>query len=461
MVRTSLALVVSLGLVVGCAAPAAETGEGTGSVEQAALSWNGVGLNAAYLNAMGMNGLGFNGLSWNGVGWNGAMWNGALMNGSIWNGAIWNGIGWNASAWNGGYLNGFGWNGPVFNGTQINGLQVNGVQVNAGFMNAQYLNAGFLNAGYLNTGYFNGARWDNGVMMQGRALDMLQGVSFEAIQLDRVGLRDVALRGSTFVGTRDGAYVEGDAFVGAVMIGKTLRGLAVPMRIESIVDAKVPAAAVDIGNKTVSIDANDVQRYFVSVPVSVELRTECDATGCHPGPRVQWANMCGVTADGAPIAAIPLDGTWDYATGGKNADGGRAFTWACETAVLAKCVRAGYRPWATVKGAGGEAVSLADHHQACTRMMRADYCGDGHPNTENGTPINIVDFVGIQADTEAWTHEASWGPSGATCLASTRWQTLLVDGHITEPLEYVKTHCPTKLTASCDGALLRSEHQPR
>ena len=48
----------------------------------------------------------------------------------------------------------------------------------------------------------------------------------------------------------------------------------------------------------------------------------------------------------------------------------------------------GYKPWKTVGG-----VSLRDHHQTCTRVLRADYCGNGVSHTQDGTLINIWDTL--------------------------------------------------------------------
>ena len=66
-------------------------------------------------------------------------------------------------------------------------------------------------------------------------------------------------------------------------------------------------------------------------------------------------------------------------------------------------------------------VSLADYHQACTRLARADYCGDGVPNTLNNTPIDVFDRLSSAIQTKAssgseWKFEAEWGPNGAQCL---------------------------------------------
>jgi hypothetical protein len=98
---------------------------------------------------------------------------------------------------------------------------------------------------------------------------------------------------------------------------------------------------------------------------------------------------------------------------------------ACRGGAIAKCVEWGYRPWATAVECDDERcfeISLTDHHQACTRMARADYCGDGTPHTENGTLIDIYDDLSPPiASAEAaghhsWGVEAEWGPAGATCV---------------------------------------------
>ncbi|WAS94909.1 ADYC domain-containing protein [Nannocystis punicea] len=128
-----------------------------------------------------------------------------------------------------------------------------------------------------------------------------------------------------------------------------------------------------------------------------------------------WTSLCH-DSTGAPTQAIPLAHRWDLETGARIDEPG-AVTFACRGAALAKCVEWGYRPWAA---AGSR--SLADHHQACTRMVRADYCGDGRSHTFDGTPIDVFDRLGraVQRastlDAPGWGIEAEWGPDGAVCL---------------------------------------------
>jgi hypothetical protein len=69
---------------------------------------------------------------------------------------------------------------------------------------------------------------------------------------------------------------------------------------------------------------------------------------------------------------------------------------------------------------------MADYHQACTRMTRADYCGDGSSFTKDGTLIDMSDALGVESfETESradFAPEASWGPTGATCVSKTRYR---------------------------------------
>ncbi len=62
------------------------------------------------------------------------------------------------------------------------------------------------------------------------------------------------------------------------------------------------------------------------------------------------------------------------------------------------------------------------YYQACVRLVRADYGGDGVGHTRNGTPIDLFDRVGIERDEPGpgMTLEAAFGPDGAVCVAHPR-----------------------------------------
>jgi hypothetical protein len=144
---------------------------------------------------------------------------------------------------------------------------------------------------------------------------------------------------------------------------------------------------------------------------------------------LKWQNYC--QPDRNQVAkAIPLSGHWN-ATGTHIPS--QQITFACTNGVLAKCVRLGYKPW---KSIGGR--SLRDYHQACTRMLRADYCGNGHSHTKDGTLVDIYDHLGIQTRTanSKMTFEAGWRPDGAVDIARTRWL---------ESFAQIQKECPERI----------------
>ncbi|MBL9103089.1 MAG: hypothetical protein JNL82_19240 [Myxococcales bacterium] len=126
-----------------------------------------------------------------------------------------------------------------------------------------------------------------------------------------------------------------------------------------------------------------------------------------------WEPLC-VDGDGEPTGAILLGDVWDPDSGDRVVPRpSGAVTFACRDAALAKCVEWGYAPWRSV-----DDVALADHHQACTRAVRADYCGDGTPHTVDGLTVHFIDDLGVQVADESppYLVEAEWGPDGALCI---------------------------------------------
>ncbi|HEY0481081.1 MAG TPA: ADYC domain-containing protein [Kofleriaceae bacterium] len=118
-----------------------------------------------------------------------------------------------------------------------------------------------------------------------------------------------------------------------------------------------------------------------------------------------WVPLCGYETDGSARQALAVAGTWNLQTGAWS-DSTDQFTFACRHASIAKCVELGYK----------SSLGYGDHQHACVRMLRADYCGDGTSYTVNGTPINLYDDAGVQADTESWPVDAEWSPDGALCF---------------------------------------------
>jgi hypothetical protein len=126
----------------------------------------------------------------------------------------------------------------------------------------------------------------------------------------------------------------------------------------------------------------------------------------------RWQNLCLPDREGA-TQAMALAGRWDER--GDFLDDGQ-LTFACTNGALAKCVRLGYKPWKTVQGR-----SLRDFHQACTRLIRADYLGDGRSHTREGTLVEVYDVLGMRRPSGGkMVFEAAWSPLGATCIRRTR-----------------------------------------
>ncbi len=122
-------------------------------------------------------------------------------------------------------------------------------------------------------------------------------------------------------------------------------------------------------------------------------------------------------------------------------------------AALGECVRWGYAPWRvatrTLTPTTGQVQStvnsllpilgsvsllgvpetLAKAHQACSRAVRADYCGDGTSYTVNGTDVDFYDVYGTNTSNLAiannWHFEARWDEAGATCLSGVRHPTMV------------------------------------
>ncbi|WP_224250189.1 ADYC domain-containing protein [Hyalangium gracile] len=156
-----------------------------------------------------------------------------------------------------------------------------------------------------------------------------------------------------------------------------------------------------------------------------------------------WENPCVATRRVPDPRALAVSGVWDES--GARHDAANRFTLACETGVISKCITWGYKPWASHKG-----QSLSALHQACTRMARADYCGNGRTHTRADTLIDVSDQLGLLTPTTeasaTWnpalaSFEADWTTDGATCLAHTR------DGRA---LETILQECPERLRATTE-----------
>jgi hypothetical protein len=92
-------------------------------------------------------------------------------------------------------------------------------------------------------------------------------------------------------------------------------------------------------------------------------------------------------------------------------------TITCTGGAEGKCILMGYRPWDD-----DPAVPMHDLHAACIHMVRADYGGDDHATTRDGTIIDVYDRFGIQKPEagDPMPFEAAWSRNGALCVAHPR-----------------------------------------
>jgi hypothetical protein len=209
----------------------------------------------------------------------------------------------------------------------------------------------------------------------------------------------------TFDGSLIKGVVSGKAISGADFIGATF-----PVLMPGTTDTVLVTIRIDDASKDVTYP--DLWWYRMS------YKTMKDTS---------FSSLC-LDSTGAPDVLVPLNGMyWDAATLSR-VDSPNVVTLSCREGVLGKCAHIGYRPWGTGTSCNASdksqcmQVSLRDYHQACTRMLRADYCGNGSPHTLNGTIIDVFDYLQppIQLREETWDMESRWLPTGAMCLSKPR-----------------------------------------
>jgi ADYC domain len=287
-----------------------------------------------------------------------------------------------------------------------------------------------------------------GITMQGITMQgvTMQGTEHSGVQLKGFRLSSLALE--------NGVAVEGVALEGGELVGSlgrhTLRGTA-------LAGLRLEAELTDGRRRRVRIAEvwpEPQEQGGVGVPALRTFRyvlVEERDGGAQP--------LCAPAADGV-AGALAVSGIWD-ARGAHHADAD-LFTFSCAQGVIAKCYRWGYRPW-------DRQGALADAHQACTRMARADYCGDGRTFTRPGTLINVADALAppIQIAADAgMLFEAGWTVHGAACFSHRRWLEVrgeLHDDRCTAAFETEASACDSaaEAFASDSGVLLVNESRPQ
>jgi hypothetical protein len=309
-----------------------------------------------------------------------------------------------------------------------------------------------------------------GVRLQGIRLQgvSLQGVRLQGIRLQGVRLQGVELGGVTLEGSELSGWeiVEGESqlVVDCVVKGKrevceetvvtsytaTLRSIATdqycanfdpatmtcrteltPPTAGGLAGARIPAQLTgtdDAGNEStadVDLEITAIARDdSINTMVVDAYQSNDDVVLYEVGVRDEAGelqNLCGAPG----LRGSFVHGSWGPL--GDRSDEG--ITFACETGVIAKCMRSwGYKPWRTMTSPlTGDAVDMRELHQVCTRAARADYCG-GVSHTQDGTLVDLFDSYGFnQPETshgevyyaeqmeysETWHGEAIFDTDGA------------------------------------------------
>lgn len=286
--------------------------------------------------------------------------------------------------------------------TAAQGLSMNGLAMNALTANGLAMNALTANGLSMNGIWSNGV-WANGLSMNGFSGNglALNGVT-QTGELTGLALRGLTLEQASEITSRDEFLIEPEHLLALELDAGVLRAEAsdgTRLSGQDLVGALIPFLGAEGALGWLRIG-------------TAEPHPEAPALTLYSLQTATGENPCG-----EGVSGLFVPGLWDE-SGARHAsvshDGITSdASYSCTTGVIAKCVAWGYAPWA----AG------ADLHQTCTRMARADYCGNGEPHTANGTTIDVFDTHGIQSAVHApdLSFEAGWGTDGAVCVSQPRY----------------------------------------
>jgi uncharacterized protein YjbI with pentapeptide repeats len=288
------------------------------------------------------------------------------------------------------------------NGSSINGLSLNGTSFNGVGLNGKGLNGKGING-----------KGPNGISVNGQGM---QGIALNGASLNGVALEGVVLEGTSLRATdSEGRVLEGTDLIGTALL------------------ARVADRRVTVRIDSVAIDPVDPSLHFYGLT--------------HEGE-----SICGGDENG-----LFVRGVWDESGARRESlsdDPSMTFTFSCASGAIAKCIGWGYVP---------DTVGV-DAHQTCTRLARADYCGDGLPHTVDGTLVDVYDTLGVMqrelgSDLE---FEAGWGPDGATCMSRPRYVERDVDGsEIAIPCRDALPVCDSADEAIALGATVVNDSAPQ
>jgi hypothetical protein len=273
-------------------------------------------------------------------------------------------------------------------------------------------------------------------------------------------------------------YSSGTQFAGYVVDGTITNGVSTEHATFYI--EKVAVSPTDP-----EIYRYQIKTFHTSVPVNrkaflggIDVRPKAWDYGCGTLTRRVHNPDGSITTVEVPYQATAVGGQWNYQEGvpggGRkvieqgNPDYDTKITFACETGAIGKCVeRMGYKPWAPaateckqicIKIPFGSPLCRKQCttptrellHEACVRMVRADYCGDGTSHTVDGVSIDVWDYAGFDAMTpisvapDGYGHEGEWTPNGARCLSDALMGRISSDVDHQPVVDYLHAHCGDK-----------------
>ena len=319
---------------------------------------------------------------------------------------------------------GIGYNGVQMNGVQMNGVQMNGVQMNGVAVNGLQLSGSWLQGTIIDSNSScSHSQRTTGAPLNGCSPCAKVVAASDAHCATSTWDQSCVNEAIAW------CAVDATQLIGATFTANTNGGTRL-LRLDGVDLAPDPAPVWRrYGRVWVDINA-DVWFYHFSF--------------WQPGYRRPgtWNPIC----TNANNAAIPVAGQWADCQGLKGYCGGKVandgFALGCDgIGAIAKCVlQFQYKPWhnvyeTTPDGATSHYQTLETFHEACVRMVRGDYCGDGVPHTVDGTAIDVYDHPGVQTQTPLlpvnYHFEGGWTPHGSACISVTRYQSF--GGSMTPP----------------------------
>lgn len=313
--------------------------------------------------------------------------------------------------------NGYAHNGIMRNGAQLNGIRINGISLNGSQVSGKEDNSSRAHA-------------DGAMQITGVSSD---GGSYPMMLVRRSNRGGISYKGKFYKNHRD---VWWNQVHWQIPHAPNRVGEALSASTPNVCVQKVVAAMPDCGVTAWS---------KACVVKSAQL---CTSRQERKYARVNYGEpICGYDAKGKPREVIFIGGAWDDNMGSQGAGGKSKDAASGEISIgcrgvgaLAKCVDYGYKPWVS--------PALDAAHQACVRMVRGDFCGDGTPWTVDGNLIDVEDIFGIQKhEGKDWVFEATWTKDGATFKNAAldfrvaEWGAHPVNPHIGMTFaDYQKTH---------------------